>query len=1243
METRANYVAIGAFVILVLFGAFASLYWLYRSSEPGATEVVRIIFPEPVTGLSNGGSVLFNGIRVGEVTRLEFAPEGGDNVIAITRLNPRAPIKTDTVATLGFQGLTGVAYISLSGGSESAPSLFAREEVVDEDEDGIPDPPTIEAATSTFTNVVDTATSVLQRLNSTLDTVDQLLTDNRDNVNTVVANVKTFTDALAESAPQISGLIDDVSNAGRAIATTVPQVTSVVQSANTILTAINPERVGQIVDNVETFTSTLPQISQQAEQIVGNVNGLVVRLDDAAGVLGEAIRSAGDVIASVDSASIGEIVENIRNATGVLSTRSAEIGTFVDNAAVVSGNVRELTETLAGKREALGKAVDDAGALIGDAREAVSAARPAIDSFSQALAAVTPEQVTRIVGNVDRITSKLAEETESFSTLVHAATDAAQSIEQVARAIAERNTVIEKALDDAGVLIANLREASNSAPQLVTEANNLLTDARGVVQAVDAAAINKVVTDIGTFATSLSAQSGNIESLVTGATGAAEQIQSIASAISEKMPQISSVIDNAEAVSASIRTASAGLPELVESLRPGIENVSTALGSIDPEMIANIVQNANSFVEQITAQGEPIAGIVADARVIAADGRTLVAAISSRSEEIGTMVDNASRVVTDVQAATARLGGVIDALEPGLRNAGDALSAIDPAMISSIVQNANSFVEQITAQGEPIAGIVADARVIAADGRTLVAAISSRSEEIGTMVDNASRVVTDVQAATGKLSGAIDALEPGIRNAGDALSALDPEAIGAIQRDVASFITAISEKQGTITAMIDSANGAASRIEEVATAISTRTPQIGEVIDRIDAISLSAQNFASTLPGLVETLQPGIENVSQVLQSIDREAIQGVVTDLQSLATSLRQQGPAITRIVASVEATTTDAQAIATNVRGVVDTIAARQEAIGTTIDNVNATVASARTFADGLPNLLQRVEPGVANFSDALGAIDPTAVSTIVTNVRDVTTTLSGAREDFTQILATAGDAARKVDEVTTAVSARAGAIGNAIDSVTAFATELGNAAPRVSDIMNGVDQAVQSVSETLSEVNTEAINDIIADVRSIASAIAARTGEIGQAIDNISQAARGLNDALGTMGGEDGTLKQIVDRVQRIAENLEEASEEVGSVMTRANRLLDGPIQGLIANVSNAARSVNEVAAAFASRADQIAGSVARFSNGGLDDLRALLNQGRSTLVSIESAVSSFDRDPSRVIFGGPSGPRYQPQRR
>jgi len=287
--------------------------------------------------------------------------------------------------------------------------------------------------------------------------------------------------------------------------------------------------------------------------------------------------------------------------------------------------------------------------------------------------------------------------------------------------------------------------------------------------------------------------------------------------------------------------------------------------------------------------------------------------------------------------------------------------------------------------------------------------------------------------------------------------------------------------------------------------------------------------------------------------------------------------------------------------------------------------------------------VRPGIANASEVLQTIDPAAVDEIVANVRALSVTLSEARGDIDSVLSTAGNAARQVERVTSAVSARVDAISGAIDNAARFAGSLGSVAPRIGGLVDRASGALDAVRNTVNAIDAAAINEILANAREVSGVIGARADAIGTAIDDAVAAARGLASGLGTMGGEDGPLREVIERAQRIAQNLEGASERVGVVVDRAGGILDGPAQRLVANVSGAGAAVQEVAAAFASRADQIAGGLARLSQGGVDDFRALLDQGRSTLARIEATVSNFDRNPSRVIFGGPDGPRYQPQRR
>src|SRR5690349_15231345 len=126
METRASYVLIGAFTLLVFLGAFVFVLWIGKVSLDREWAYYDIVFKEAVTGLTVGGAVQYNGIQVGEVRKLSLAPDDPRQVIAHVRLNGDTPVKTDTRARLTLLGLTGVTVIQLSGGSPSAPRLLPQ-------------------------------------------------------------------------------------------------------------------------------------------------------------------------------------------------------------------------------------------------------------------------------------------------------------------------------------------------------------------------------------------------------------------------------------------------------------------------------------------------------------------------------------------------------------------------------------------------------------------------------------------------------------------------------------------------------------------------------------------------------------------------------------------------------------------------------------------------------------------------------------------------------------------------------------------------------------------------------------------------------------------------------------------------------------------------------------------------------------------------------------------------------------
>src|SRR3981189_214647 len=131
METRAPFVLIGAFVLAAIAAVFGFVYWLNNTGGLGPRATYHVQFEGSVPGLMVGAAVLFNGIRVGEVTDLGLAADNPRRVNATISVSSTTPVRSDTKAGLEFQGLTGVPVVALEGGmllknSGEVPTLVAE-------------------------------------------------------------------------------------------------------------------------------------------------------------------------------------------------------------------------------------------------------------------------------------------------------------------------------------------------------------------------------------------------------------------------------------------------------------------------------------------------------------------------------------------------------------------------------------------------------------------------------------------------------------------------------------------------------------------------------------------------------------------------------------------------------------------------------------------------------------------------------------------------------------------------------------------------------------------------------------------------------------------------------------------------------------------------------------------------------------------------------------------------------------
>ncbi len=201
METRANYVAVGAFVLLVLFGIVGAFIWLASMQFQTGYRFYVTYFSGSVSGLGAGAPVRLNGIDVGQVSRLDLDPDDPSRVAVLLQVRDAVRLHADAVASLATEGLAGENYIEIAGGTLGAPLLRAA---------AGQRYPRIRSRPSSLQEVFDSAPALLARLLVVTDHLNALLdARNRRAVATTLANLSDTTGMLAHRSKDIDRLITD--------------------------------------------------------------------------------------------------------------------------------------------------------------------------------------------------------------------------------------------------------------------------------------------------------------------------------------------------------------------------------------------------------------------------------------------------------------------------------------------------------------------------------------------------------------------------------------------------------------------------------------------------------------------------------------------------------------------------------------------------------------------------------------------------------------------------------------------------------------------------------------------------------------------------------------------------------------------------------------------------------------------------------------------------------------------------
>ena len=248
METKAHHVLIGAFTLVVVAVLLLFALWLGRSSLNKQYSHYDIVFTEAVTGLSKGSPVQYNGIQVGEVSQLKLDANDPRKVLARIQVAADTPIKTDTRAKLGLLGLTGVAFVQLTGGAPTSQPLMPSAS----------DPvPVIKSESSALTKLLSSGGDVITSLNGILDRLSQLVSkQNVDRINSTLANIDATTSTLAAERGDLRDLI-------RQAAAASAQLNQTLAGANELVSGPGKqtlESAQRAMTSLATSTATLNQL-----------------------------------------------------------------------------------------------------------------------------------------------------------------------------------------------------------------------------------------------------------------------------------------------------------------------------------------------------------------------------------------------------------------------------------------------------------------------------------------------------------------------------------------------------------------------------------------------------------------------------------------------------------------------------------------------------------------------------------------------------------------------------------------------------------------------------------------------------------------------------------------------------------------------------------------------------------------------------------------------------------------------
>ncbi len=432
METRANYVLVGIFTLVTVLAAFGFVYWTAGLGDRGEVSTLRFRIHGSASGLVRGSVVLFNGVKVGDVTRVYIDVSNPAVAIADAQVDRLTPVTRSTQADVGLAGLTGQANIEMRGGNPAEPNLLDLAEA----EDTIAE---LTANPSAVANLLESAQSLFVRADAVLLELEGFATDARGPLTETLKNVEKFSAALGDNAGSIDDFLASVGTLSQSLTAVSGRLDSTLSAAEELIGSVDREQVKATVANIEQFTTRLNEATGNLDTIMKNVEEGVASISRFTESANGTLARVDSVIESVDPAAVRTALTNFEQASTTVNAavndigkvaekvgnRADDIDAIITDAKQLSSRLAQASEKVDGilvkVNDLLGS--DDAGGLMAEASETLKAFREVADTLNARMGTIT-DGLARFSGQGLRdVESLVRDSRRSITRIEQAITD----------------------------------------------------------------------------------------------------------------------------------------------------------------------------------------------------------------------------------------------------------------------------------------------------------------------------------------------------------------------------------------------------------------------------------------------------------------------------------------------------------------------------------------------------------------------------------------------------------------------------------------------------------------------------------------------------------------------------------------------------------------------------------------------------------------------------------------------------